>query len=105
MFGGGGGQEYKFRFQNAGQLVNGNQVQVAGKSVGKINKIELTDDNQAEITARIEDDFAPLREGTTASIRTPSLPSIANRYIALTPGPNNAAELDEGSTIPTDKTT
>jgi phospholipid/cholesterol/gamma-HCH transport system substrate-binding protein len=105
MFGGGGGQEYKFRFQNAGQLVNGNQVQVAGKAVGKITKIELTDDNQAEITATIEEDFAPLHEGTTASIRQASLPSIANRFIVLSPGPNNAAELDGGSTIPTDKTT
>jgi phospholipid/cholesterol/gamma-HCH transport system substrate-binding protein len=105
MFGGGGGKEYKFRFQNGGQLVNGNQVQVAGKSVGTISKIELTDDNQAEITAKINDDFAPLHEGSTATIRQPSLPSIANRFIVLTPGPNNAPELDEGSLIPTDKTT
>jgi phospholipid/cholesterol/gamma-HCH transport system substrate-binding protein len=105
MFGGGGGQEYKFRFQNAGQLVNGNQVQIAGKAVGKVTKIELTDDNQAEVTATINEDFAPLHEGTTASIRQPSLPSIANRFIVLVPGPNNAAELDEGSLITTDKTT
>jgi phospholipid/cholesterol/gamma-HCH transport system substrate-binding protein len=105
MFGAGGGEEYKFRFQNAGQLVNGNQIQVAGKAVGKISKIELTDDNQAEVTAKIEDEFAPLHEGSTATIRVPSLPSIANRYIALTPGPNNAPELKEGSLIPTDKTT
>jgi phospholipid/cholesterol/gamma-HCH transport system substrate-binding protein len=105
MFGGGGGQEYKFRFQNAGQLVNGNQVQVAGKPVGKISKIELTDDNEAEITATINEDFTPLHEGTTASIRQPSLPSIANRFIVLSPGPNNAPELDEGTLIPTDKTT
>jgi phospholipid/cholesterol/gamma-HCH transport system substrate-binding protein len=105
MFGGGGGEEYKFLFQNAGQLVNGNQVQVGGKPVGKISKIELTDDNQAEITVKIDDDFAPLHEGSTATIRQPSLPSIANRFIVLTPGPNNAPELDEGSLIPTDKTT
>jgi phospholipid/cholesterol/gamma-HCH transport system substrate-binding protein len=105
MFGSGGGQEYVFRFQNAGQLVNGNQVQIAGKSVGKISKIELTDDNEAEITATIDEDFAPLHEGTTASIRQPSLPSIANRFIVLAPGPNNAAELEEGSLIPADKTT
>src|SRR5919109_979164 len=105
MFGAGGGEEYKFRFQNAGQLVNGNQIQVAGKAVGKISKIELTDDNQAEVTAKIDDEFAPLHEGTTATIRVPSLPSIANRYIALIPGPNNAPELKEGTLIPTDKTT
>jgi phospholipid/cholesterol/gamma-HCH transport system substrate-binding protein len=105
MFGAGGGKEYKFLFQNAGQLVNGNQIQVAGKSVGKITKIELTDDNQAEVTATIDEDYAPLHEGTRATIRVPSLPSIANRFISLEPGPNNAPELDEGSTIPTESTT
>jgi phospholipid/cholesterol/gamma-HCH transport system substrate-binding protein len=105
MFGGGGGMEYRFRFQNAGQLVNGNQIQIAGKSVGKITKIELTDNNEAEVKARIKDEFAPLHDGTTGTIRVPSLPSIANRYISLTPGPNNAPELKGGSLIPTDRTT
>ena len=31
----------------------------------------------------------PLREGTSAVIRQTSLSGVANRYIALTPGPNN----------------
>jgi phospholipid/cholesterol/gamma-HCH transport system substrate-binding protein len=105
MFGAGGGQEYRLHFQNAGQLVNGNQVQIAGKGIGKIKDIELTDDNQAEVTVNIDDEFAPLHEGTTATIRFSSLPSIANRNITLTPGPNNAPEIAEGGVIPTDKTT
>jgi phospholipid/cholesterol/gamma-HCH transport system substrate-binding protein len=105
MFGGGGGQEYTLQFQNAGQLVNGNQVQVAGKAIGKISDIELTDDNEAEVTVKIEDEFAPLHEGTTATIRFSSLPSIANRNITLTPGPNSEPEIPEGGVIPTEKTT
>jgi phospholipid/cholesterol/gamma-HCH transport system substrate-binding protein len=105
MFGGGGGEEYKLLFQNAGQLVNGNQVQIAGNKVGKIKKLELTDDNQAEITVNIDDQFAPLHEGTTATIRFSSLPSIANRNIALHPGPNSAPEIPAGGLIPADRTT
>jgi phospholipid/cholesterol/gamma-HCH transport system substrate-binding protein len=105
MFGGGGGSEYKLYFQNAGQLVKGNQVQVAGHRVGKVEDIDLTDDNRAEVTISVDDEFAPLHEGTTAQIRVVSLPSIANRNIALTPGPNNAAEIADGGVLDTDKTT
>ena len=41
----------------------------------------------------------------TASIRLTSLSGIANRYIALTPAPNSAKELDDGSTLPAGSTT
>jgi phospholipid/cholesterol/gamma-HCH transport system substrate-binding protein len=104
MFGGGGGTEYKVRLQNAGQLVQGNQVQIGGKGAGKIKDIELTDDNQAEITITLNDEFAPLHEGTTATVRVISLPSIANRNISLHPGPNSAPEISEGGVLDTDKT-
>ena len=48
----GGGSEYviKARFVDAGQLVKGNLVQVAGEPVGKVTDIQLTSDNQAELT-------------------------------------------------------
>jgi phospholipid/cholesterol/gamma-HCH transport system substrate-binding protein len=105
MFGGNGGTEYKVRFQNAGQLVKGNQVQIGGKSAGKIKKIELTDDNQAEVTIKVDDEFAPLHQGTTAVIRTISLPSIANRNISLHPGPNYAPKIPDGGMLDTDRTT
>ena len=100
MFGGGGGQEYKVRFQNAGQLVNGNQVQIAGKGAGKITEIELTEDNQAEVTVTVNDEFAPLHEGTTAIVRVISLPSIANRNISLASRARTArAEIEEGGML------
>jgi phospholipid/cholesterol/gamma-HCH transport system substrate-binding protein len=105
MFGGGGGTEYKIKLQNAGQLVKGNQVQIGGKGAGKIKDIELTDDNQALITVNVNDEFAPLHEGTTATVRVISLPSIANRNISLDPGPNSAPAIPEGGLLGTDKTT
>jgi phospholipid/cholesterol/gamma-HCH transport system substrate-binding protein len=102
---GDGGTNYKLRFENAGQLVRDDDVQVGGRRIGAIRAIELTDDNQAEITIDVQDDYAPLHEGTTALIRATSLSGIANRYVALTPGPNSNRELPEGAVLGTDKTT
>jgi phospholipid/cholesterol/gamma-HCH transport system substrate-binding protein len=76
---------YRLRFQNAGQLVKDDDVQVGGRRSGSIRDISLTDDNQAEIEIAVDDDFAPLHAGTTVTIRATSLSGIANRYIALTP--------------------
>src|SRR3954467_13654495 len=101
---GGGGTRYKLRFENAGQLVKDDDVQVGGRRVGSVGKISLTDDNQAEVEIDVDGDFAPLHQGTTAVIRATSLSGIANRYVALTPGPNNAPKLDEGSVLGQDKT-
>ena len=102
---GGDQHTYKLVFQNAGQLVKDDDVQVGGRRVGSVRKIELTNDNQAQITIAVDNDFAPLHEGTTAIIRATSLSGVANRYIALTPGPNSSPSLDDGTTLGTDKTT
>ncbi len=97
--------EYELNFQNAGQLVNGDDVQIGGRRVGNVKKIKLTDDNQARVTIEVQQDFAPLHAGTTALIRATSLSGIANRYIALTPGADNRPELDAGSTLKAEATT
>jgi len=98
------GTEYKLRFENAGQLVKGGEVQVGGKRVGSVQDLELTDDKQAQITIRVKDEIAPLHQGTTAILRATSLSGAANRFIALTPGPNSNPELDDGAVIGTDRT-
>jgi phospholipid/cholesterol/gamma-HCH transport system substrate-binding protein len=102
---GDGGTTYKLRFENAGQLVRDDDVQVGGRRIGSVRDIKLTNDNEAEITISVQDGYAPLHEGTTALIRATSLSGIANRYIALTPGPNSNRALDAGATLGTDKTT
>ena len=83
----GGGHEYTLVFENAGQLVKGDNVQIGGRAVGTVTSIELTANNQAAIRVTVEEPYAPLREGTQAIIRLTSLSGIANRYVALTPGP------------------
>src|SRR3954464_3117922 len=94
---GGSQHTYQLLFQNAGQLVKDDDVQVGGRRVGSVRKIELTEDNHARITSGVERGFVPLHQGTRAVVRSTSLSGIANRYVALTPGPNNADKLDDGA--------
>jgi phospholipid/cholesterol/gamma-HCH transport system substrate-binding protein len=70
-------------FQNASQLVKGNPVKVAGVSAGSIKEIRLGDDGQAEVELEVSEDYAPLDQGTHATIRSSSLSGIANRYVDL----------------------
>jgi phospholipid/cholesterol/gamma-HCH transport system substrate-binding protein len=104
MFGGGSSYTVHAVFQNAGQLVKGNEVRVGGSPVGTITDIDLDDQANAVVTMKVNDDFAPLHQGTTATIRTTSLSGIANRYVSLTPGPNNADEIGDGGRIGVDET-
>ena len=46
------------------------------------------------MTIHVDSSLTPLHAGTTAQVRVPSLSSVANRYVALSLGPNNAPALD-----------
>jgi len=102
IFGGSSGHTYKLEFQTAGQIVPGNLVMVGGHRVGSVKSVELTDNNQAEITINVDD---ALHEDTSAIIRHSSLSSVANHYISLTPGPDNAKLLDDNAVIDQGSTT
>ncbi|MDQ6914757.1 MAG: MlaD family protein [Actinomycetota bacterium] len=104
LLSGAGGTQYKMVFQTAGQLVKGDQVQVSGRPIGSVKDIALTNDNLARVTVELSE-LAPLHQGTRAVIRQTSLSGIANRYIALTLGPNSAPSLRDGATIGTENTT
>jgi phospholipid/cholesterol/gamma-HCH transport system substrate-binding protein len=104
LFGDGDTYRVKAVFQNAGQLVNGNEVRVGGRPVGRITDIGLDETAQAIITLEIEEDLAPLHRGTTATIRSTSLSGIANRYVSLQPGPNSSREIPDGGEIGSDET-
>ena len=51
--------------------------------MGKVQDITLTDDGQAKVEIKIDDDKYALRRGTKAVVRASSLSGIANRYIDL----------------------
>jgi phospholipid/cholesterol/gamma-HCH transport system substrate-binding protein len=103
FLGGSSTTKYKAVFQNAGQLVVDNDVQIGGRRIGRVTDIRLTDDNRAIVDFEVEEGYVPLREGTRALIKATSLSGIANRYIVLTPG--NGEELEEGTTLTQDNTT
>jgi phospholipid/cholesterol/gamma-HCH transport system substrate-binding protein len=104
VFAGGGSSTYKLEFAEGDQLVRGDQVQVGGVPVGSVKDIALTHDFKALITITVDSSLAPLHAGTTAQVRVPSLSSVANRYVALSPGPNNAPALSSGARLPASAT-
>ena len=105
VLGGGGAYTITARFTNAGQVVPGGLVQIAGRSVGKIDKLSLSDNGLADVKLKItDDDFTPLHRGTIARIRAVGLVSVSNRVIELSPGPATADEIPDGGVLSTDET-
>ncbi len=96
LFGGGDGHEYDLLFQNAAQLVPGNQVLIGGHPAGSVESIDLTDDNLASVHVSVGQQ---LHEGTTATIRATSLSGVANHYVSVSPGPNSNPPLEDGATL------
>lgn len=102
-----GGETYRVnaRFVDAGQLVKGGSVQAGGRTVGTIERIELSDDGLANLVLAIDDgDLTPLRRGTVARIRTVGLTGVANRFVELAPGPSTGAEIADGGLLSTAET-
>lgn len=97
---GGGGADYHLIFPEGGQLVRGDEVQVGGARVGSVTGIDLTSDYRARVTIHVDSSLVPLHEGTSAEIRVPGLASVANRYVALTPGPNSCAPTERCRALP-----
>jgi phospholipid/cholesterol/gamma-HCH transport system substrate-binding protein len=105
---GGGNGDYvvKAQFDNASQLVRGNDVQVAGVRIGSVEDIRLTNTGAAEVTVKIEDDgYRPLRRGTQAVVRLTSLSGVANRYIDLQIPGGDPPPIPKGGSIPASSTT
>jgi phospholipid/cholesterol/gamma-HCH transport system substrate-binding protein len=102
------GSAYRVRaiFVNASQIVRGDQVQVAGNTVGTVSGIALTPDGRAQLTLSINDSsYRPLRDGTEATVRQTSLSGIANRYVDLRLAPAGARPIPDGGVIGTADTT
>src|SRR4051794_17528226 len=69
----GGGHEYKLIFTDAGQLVKGDLVRIGGTQAGTVDHISVSREGLAEVAVTINDDFGPLHEGTSATIRAQGL--------------------------------
>lgn len=96
VFSGGRGTPYVVRLDDAGGLVAGNSVRIAGVEVGKITRISLAD-NRAVVEIRIERDV-PLYGGDCAKPRPKSL--LGEKYLHLDQGSAAAgAPLAAGAEI------
>lgn len=80
------------QFQNGSALVKGNQVVIGGRPVGGVEEIRLNADGQANVIFTVDEEYAPLRRGTVATVRWASLSSVANRQVQLTPPAEGVGE-------------
>ncbi|MFD4367319.1 MCE family protein [Rhodococcus sp. NPDC058521] len=93
-----GGTHYTAEFADAGGLLEGDEVSLAGVEVGKVTDVELEDKHVA-ITFTIEDGIA-LGDATEANIKTNTV--LGRKSLQIVPRGNET--LDVGSTIPLDRT-
>jgi phospholipid/cholesterol/gamma-HCH transport system substrate-binding protein len=96
---------YRLNFTDAGQLVTGDLVRIGGTQAGSINSIQITPNGLAQVGVSLDRSFGPLREGTTATIRSPGLASVASRYIDISPAPTFKPALPDNAVIPASSTT
>ena len=94
----GAGDTYKASFAEIGGLKEGNEVRVAGVSVGNVNGIELKGDH-VDVTFKL-DKGTELGKDTGAAIKVRTL--LGAEFLALTP--SGSGELAKGATIPLSRT-
>lgn len=93
-----GGTHYSAYFADAGGLLKGDTVMLAGVDVGKVSDVEL-DDQKVLITFSIEDGIA-LGDATEANIKTNTV--LGRKSLAVTP--RGSGTLEVGGTIPLERT-
>ena len=82
----GGGSGYKVTaiFNNAFSVIPGEDVKIAGVKVGKIESLDVTDDQKAAVVLRIDRaGFGDWRKDATCTIRPQSL--IGEKFVECTP--------------------
>ncbi len=87
-------QHYMVRaiFDNASTLVGGEDVKVAGAPVGEITGMDVTEDDKAAVTLRIDNDgFTPFKADARCIIRLQGL--IGERFVECEPGSAGAPAL------------
>lgn len=96
----GDSRTFRAEFVNASSLEKGDDVRVAGVSVGEVRDVEHYGEQNANalVTFRVSSDV-PLTTSSLAEIRFLNL--VGDRYLALEQGADpKAPALDDGATIP-----
>lgn len=95
----GAGDTYTAQFAEIGGLKDGNEVRIAGVSVGNVRGIELKGDH-VDVTFKV-DKGTELGRETGAQIKVRTL--LGSEFLALTP--SGSGDLPKGGTIPLSRTT
>jgi phospholipid/cholesterol/gamma-HCH transport system substrate-binding protein len=82
-FGASEGYAVQAEFTNAGGLQDGAAVELAGVQVGRVEKVQLTEDYRAHVTIHLQPTVV-LKEDAKAAIKSAGL--IGERYIEILPG-------------------
>lgn len=94
--------EYHAMFTSASQLDKGDDVRVAGVSVGTVSDVEVTDSGRARVTFRVERSL-PMTQATKLEVRYLNL--VGARYLAVSEGASGGAPLAAGGMLPVSQTT
>jgi virulence factor Mce-like protein len=79
-------------FDNASTIVAGEDVKIAGVPVGVISDMDVTEDNKAAVTLRIDnEDFTPWKADASCTIRAQGL--IGEKFVECEPGSTDAPDL------------
>ena len=80
-------------FDNASTIVAGEDVKIAGVPVGVVSDMNVTDDNKAAVTLRIDNtDFTPWKQDASCTIRSQGL--IGEKFVECQPGSADAEPLE-----------
>jgi phospholipid/cholesterol/gamma-HCH transport system substrate-binding protein len=93
------------RFANAGGLIRGASVRVAGVNAGNVRSVEIVPAGAEPSAVRVEFDIsrsyeAIIRHGARASIRT--LGPLGDKYVEIVLGPSGTGSLQDGDEIETE---
>jgi phospholipid/cholesterol/gamma-HCH transport system substrate-binding protein len=79
-------------FDNASNMVEGEDVKVAGVPVGVVSALDVTQDEKAAVVLRVDDEeFTPWKADATCTIRPQSL--IGEKFVECEPGSADAPPL------------
>ena len=89
--------EYKADFTSASLVKKGDDVRIAGVTVGSVKGVEIKDRDKAEVTFKVKSDV-PVTTATRASIRFLNL--VGARYMSLEEGQPGRAAARQGGDHP-----
>ncbi len=95
----------KAAFRNVNDLKPRSPVRIAGVNVGKVSKVEPLgeDGNGALVTMEIQEKGLPIHRDARAKVR-PRIFLEGNYFVDISPGTPSAPSLDDGETIPVQRT-